>query len=219
MKLLCLSDLHDRSSALSSILEDAGAADLLLMGGDLTNFGSPDQAEALIRQAGALGCPVLAVAGNCDTPAIDRRMHELGVGLHGRGVRCGEIGVQGMSAIPPWRPGMYQLTEEDLADALRRGHADIAGTARRVVLAHVPPSNARLDRTVLRQHVGSQALREFVDQFEPDLVVCGHVHEARGVERLGTTTVVNCGPAAQGCYAMAELGDNGVAVELRQADV
>jgi Icc-related predicted phosphoesterase len=63
--------------------------------------------------------------------------------------------------------------------------------------------------------VGSTALREFVEQTQPILVVCGHLHESRGVDMLGPTTVVNCGPAGSGCYAIAEIDDQ-VRVDLRR---
>jgi hypothetical protein len=216
MKLLCVTDLHGNAAALRRILDAAGPVDLVLLGGDLTTFGAPDDAEALVAQAGKAGCPVLAVAGNCDSAAIDRRLKKTGAGLHGRGVVAGELGIHGLSAIPPWRDGMYQFTEQELAEALRRGHAEVSGAGRHVVLAHAPPRNGSLDRTALGQHVGSVALMEFIERVQPDLVVCGHVHEARGVEKLGKTRVVNCGPAASGFYAVAEAGE-GIAVELRRA--
>jgi len=82
-----------------------------------------------------------------------------------------------------------------------------------MVLAHVPPHDCRLDCTGLGDHVGSRALRRFIDEHQPDLVVCGHVHEARGTERLGRTLVVNCGPATSGCYALLDL-DERMDVEL-----
>jgi uncharacterized protein len=219
MKLLCLGDLHGNGAALARILERAESADLMLLAGDLTNFGSPDEAEALVRQAGGLGSVVLAVAGNCDSAAIDRRLGELGVGLHGRGITHAGVGFHGLSAIPPWGPRMYQFAEDALAAVLGQGLAEIDGAARRVVLSHVPPHGGRLDRTLLGFHVGSHALRRFIDHARPQLLVCGHIHEARGVERLGATTVVNCGPARAGYHAVVELGNaaDEIAVELRRA--
>jgi uncharacterized protein len=220
MYLLCLTDLHGNGAMLQRIFAAVKTADMILLGGDLTNFGTPEDAERMVRQAQTLGAPVLAVAGNCDSADIDGRLLELGVSLHARGIVREGVGIHGLSAIPPWRSGMHQFTEAQLAAALRAGYADIAGAKHHVVLAHTPPHGGKRDRTLIFQHVGSVALRSFIDETQPGLVICGHVHEARGSEMLGRTLVVNCGPAAHGYYALAEVGDevkDGPTVELCKA--
>ena len=216
MKLACLTDLHGSHEALQRILTDAGPVDTVLLGGDVTNFGSPDEAEALVRTAQQIGVPVWGVAGNCDSPQIERRLEELGVSLRGRGVVQEDVGLHGLPAMPPWRTGMYQFTEEELAAMLQAGYAQVADVKYHVVLSHAPPHRTQLDRTRLFQHVGSKALRQFIDQTQPALVLCGHIHEARGVDRLGATVAVNCGAAVAGFYALADLGPE-VNVELRRA--
>jgi len=216
MRIACITDLHGRLAALGRILADAGAVDAVLLGGDITNFGSPIDADRVVELARAKVSTVLAVAGNCDSVAIDRRLVELGVSLHGRGVLLGTVGLYGLSATPPWKKGMYQLSEDDLAAALWAGHAQVRQAAQQVVLAHIPPRDTRLDRTLFWSHAGSTALRTFIDQAQPGLVFCGHIHEARGVDRLGATVAVNCGHGARGAYAVAEV-DQDVRVELRSA--
>ncbi len=206
MKLLALTDIHDKSKSLRRILAEAGPCDLILLGGDITNFGSVADAERLLDEVRRLGKSVLAVAGNCDSPQIEQRLVDLGVSLFRRGEIRDGIGLQGLSAMPPWRQ-MYQFTEEELANHLQEGFAAIDGADRHVILSHTPPHGCRVDRTYLMQHVGSKALRGFVDHHQPDLVVCGHIHEARGVDRIGATQVVNCGPAAHGYYATIDLGE------------
>ena len=84
------------------------------------------------------------------------------------------------------------------------------------VLAHVPPRGLSVDRVFFGRHVGSKALRAFVDERAPSLVVCGHIHEARGVARIGPTAIVNCGHALRGNYALVDV-DEEVTVELRRA--
>lgn len=68
--------------------------------------------------------------------------------------------------------------------------------------------------------VGSRSVWQFVGARRRDLVVCSHIDAARGVERIGSSTVFNCGPAFRGCYALASLlaeGQTEVEVELRTA--
>jgi hypothetical protein len=245
MRLVCITDLHGRLSALERILADAGPADAVLLGGDLTTFGSPSDAERIVAAAQRHAATVLAVAGNCDSAAIDERLGKMGVGLHGRGIVCGVpkkgtvplrtqvsdaantfdrgtvpffgLGIHGLSAIAPWKRGMYQLTEEELAAALQTGYAAIQGARQHVLLAHVPPHGLRADRTFFWKHAGSTAVREFVERTQPALVLCGHIHEGRGIESLGHTTVANCGYAGHGDYAVAELDGDTLEVTLHSA--
>ncbi len=60
-----------------------------------------------------------------------------------------------------------------------------------VLVVHEPPQGV-LDRAWNGAHIGSRAVRDYVERHRPLVVVCGHVHESPGVERLGPTTVVNC---------------------------
>jgi len=215
MKLLCATDIHGEWAVFERILKNGGTVDAVLLGGDITNFGTPDGAERLVRQA-QQHCPtVLAVAGNCDSAAIDDRLTHLGVSLFRAGVVLHGFGFYGVSAMPPWC-GMYELTEDEIAEALELGRAQAAAPGREIVLSHTPPHATALDLTYRNQHVGSTAVREFIDKAEPMLVLCGHIHEARGQEQIGATTVVNCGVAARGQYALVDLSKT-VQVELRSA--
>jgi uncharacterized protein len=207
MKLLCITDIHNHIDPFRHILQDAGPVDLVLLGGDLTNFGTTTDVENIVQIAQSANFPVLAVAGNCDSAPIDQRLSDLGVSVAGRGTIINDVGIQGLSAAPPWHKGMYGFPEEDLARHLQDGYRQIQNARWHVVLSHVPPRGLKLDRTHFFQHVGSSALREFVEKTQPALVVCGHIHESRGVELVGRTTVVNCGPAASGYYALAELSE------------
>ena len=54
-------------------------------------------------------------------------------------------------------------------------------------------------------HAGSTAVRDFIDDEQPDLVICGHIHEGRGEDLLGKSKIVNCGPSRDGCYALIDV--------------
>jgi uncharacterized protein len=215
MKILCITDIHNHIESFQHILKDAGPVDVVLLGGDLTNFGAPNDAEHIIHIGQSKKVPILAVAGNCDSAQIDQRLLELGVSVAGRGMIIDNVGIQGLSASPPWLQKMYTLTEKELAEQLQAGYVQVQNASRHLILAHVPPHGILLDRTHFFLHAGSSALREFVDKTQPALVVCGHIHEARGVDKLGISTVVNCGPAGKGFYVIVDLTDQ-VVVDLRR---
>jgi Icc-related predicted phosphoesterase len=215
MRLLCITDLHGDASALDRIVAEADDVDVVLLGGDITHFGTPNAAEDFVRHVQRRAPKVFAVAGNCDSQRIDERLAEIGVSLFGRGVVYQGVGFYGVSAMPPWLGNMYELTEAEIAAALSAGKQQLPPTAGpEVVLSHPPPHGSLVDLTRRGEHVGSLSVRAFVDQVQPALVVCGHIHEGRGIDTLGATTVVNCGPAYQGYYAVAEVGE-AVRVELR----
>ncbi|HOM18604.1 MAG TPA: metallophosphoesterase family protein [Thermoguttaceae bacterium] len=230
MRLLGITDLHNAVAMLDRILQQAGPVDLVLLGGDITNFGAPEQAQQIVAHVLQLGFQVLAVAGNCDSAEIEQRLQELGVSLYRRAVVLGETAFQGLSAMPPWKSRMYHFSEDQLADDLQQGYRElqhskesVGGAAPsensswkiHVVLSHVPPRDCKLDRTFLGRHVGSLALRHFVDQVQPDLVVCGHIHEGRGLDRIGRTWILNCGAASGGSYGVVEIGPE-LRMELRR---
>jgi Icc-related predicted phosphoesterase len=61
--------------------------------------------------------------------------------------------------------------------------------------------------------VGSTVVRAFVEREQPQLVLCGHIHESRGTDEIGRTQIVNPGPVAAGHYAVVDV-DVEVAVRL-----
>jgi Icc-related predicted phosphoesterase len=216
MKLLCLTDLHSERAALERILAAEGSVDVVILGGDVTNFGTPAEAEDLVRRLQRTGAKVLAVAGNCDSEKIDQRFAELGVSLFQRGVVHEGLGFYGVSAMPPWRGTMYELSEEEIAAAMEAGRSQLKEPRLEVLVSHTPPHDTSLDRTTRGEHVGSTAVRQFIETVQPAVVVSGHIHESRGIEQLGATTVVNCGAAFRGAYAVLEADDS-IRVELRTA--
>jgi len=201
MIVLGISDLHGRLEALEAILTQAGPCDVVALAGDITHFGSPQDVDRIVEICRSYANRVLAVAGNCDNARVENRLNELGVGIAVRGIVIDGVGFHGLSGIPPWRPGMYQFPEDVLASNLLVGFQQISDGLSHVLLTHVPPRETGVDRVIWGCHVGSRAVQEFVSRVQPDLVVCGHVHEGRGVETHGKTKIVNCGHAASGYYA------------------
>ncbi len=222
MRIAAISDLHGNLSALSRILERASPVEVVVFPGDITHFGTPAQCRQIIQLAQGLASTVLAVAGNCDSEPIDRELAQLGVSLHGYGRVVGGVGFYGVSAIPPWLPRMYHLSEAEIAQTIARGLTEINHQPTllelTILVCHVPPYRCKLDRIFLGYHCGSTAVREAVEAHRPRLVLCGHIHEARGTEQIGETLVVNCGQAAKGYFALIELAaDQSPAVSLLRA--
>jgi uncharacterized protein len=214
MRIAYVVDVHDRFEAVADAMAAIGEADVLVIGGDITTGGTPDQAAAAIERWRPLAPRLLALAGNMDSPEIDARLIELGVALDARGHRLGAVGIFGVSAAPhsPLRTP-YELDEDELERRIGEGFAAVRDCRVKVFCPHAPPHGTSCDRLGSGEHVGSTAVRSFVDREQPDVVLCGHIHEARGVDRVGVTQVVNPGPAGAGHYAIADI-DEAVSVRL-----
>ena len=85
-----------------------------------------------------------------------------------------------------------------------------------VLVTHQPPRETIADRVHGGAHVGSRAVRAFIERHRPAVCFTGHIHEGRGVDSIGPTKVVNPGPA-RGGYALAELGGAVTLVEIKSA--
>lgn len=214
MRIAYVVDVHDRFEAVSKAIADIGAVDLLIVGGDITTGGSPDDAEAAIERWQPLAARLLALAGNMDSAAIDARLAELGVALDGRGFSFGEVGVCGVSAAPisPLQTP-YELRDDELERRIESGFAAVEGCRVRIFCPHAPPAGTACDRLRSGEHVGSAVVRRIVEREQPDLVLCGHIHESRGVDEIGRTRIVNPGPTASGHYAVVDV-DAGLSIRL-----
>ncbi len=214
MRIAYVVDVHDRVDSVTHALESVGLVDVLVVGGDITTFGTADDAERAVEELRPLARTLLAVAGNCDSPAIDARLDELGVSIHGRGISVDGVGFAGASGSPltPLHTP-YELPDEEYARHGAAGLAEIVASRIRVFCPHAPPFGTACDRLSSGEHVGSPALRQLIERERPNLVLCGHIHESRAIDELGASTVVNPGPAASGHYAIVEV-DETVTVEL-----
>jgi Icc-related predicted phosphoesterase len=202
-------DVHDRSDAVIHAAARIGEIDVLVVGGDLTTYGTPDDAERAVELWRALAPRLLAVAGNCDSPAIDERLVELGVSIDGRGVTIGEVGLAGVSAAPhsPLHTP-HEVPDDELGMRGAAALSEVGGCAVRIFCPHAQPYGTACDLLRSGEHVGSPALRALVEREQPRLVLCGHIHESRAQDELGRTLVVNPGPVAAGDYGLVEIGED-----------
>jgi uncharacterized protein len=207
-------DVHGRYEAVPRALAEIGDVELLIVGGDITTGGTPDDAARAIESWRPLAPQLLAVAGNMDSPAIDARLAELGVALDSRGYVLGDLGVFGVSAAPtsPLHTP-YELADDELERRIESGFAAVAGCPRKIFCPHAPPLNTACDRLRSGEHVGSAIIRTFVEREQPDVVLCGHIHEARGEDVISHSKVLNPGPVQAGHYVLLEVGDE-IAVSL-----
>jgi hypothetical protein len=209
IRLLTVTDLHGATTAIGRANEKVAKEKLLkiIVCGDVTHFGSYDLAKDFLKLFAKSKLPVLFVPGNCDPPELIQGVRLRGVSnLHGTCKIQDDlcfIGVGGCPPSPFFTPN--EFSEEQILGILEAAYSKADETKKLVLVSHAPPYNTRLDATGLGQHVGSRSIRKFIEDKKPILAMCGHIHEARGVDRLGSTTIVNPGPASRGYCAKITL--------------
>jgi len=216
MIVVALADIHSRTDNLPRLAAVLAASDLVVLAGDITHFGRAEEAEAVVSAVSRYQPQVLAVAGNCDHREVASYLEQEGISLHRRHqIREGIafLGV-GMSLPAPGRtPG--EIGEEDFARFLDEAAAGIPDNTPLVLVVHEPPFGSRVDYAFTGRHVGSQAIRQFIESRQPLLCLTGHIHEGRGEDRIGDTLVLNPGPLPHGGYAWAEVTPTGCRGEIR----
>jgi len=207
MRILAVADLHGNLRALDAILAEAPPVDVVVLAGDITHFGPVRVVDTLIRRCSRLG-PVVAVGGNCDGPDVALRLKELGGSVHADAREVLGATFYGAGSAQRWRSLTWEVGEDVLAGWLAQARAraeSLAGGGPRVLVSHAPPYGV-CDRSHAGHPGGSTAVRNAVETDHPDLVICGHIHEAAGEAACGATRVVNCGPSVEGWYSVIELG-------------
>lgn len=205
MRLVAITDIHGKvgmTKALSKVLADEDLS-ALLIAGDLTHFSGSHAAMEVLTPLLNLDVPLIAVHGNCDGKDVPDLLDELGISVHKRRVEIDGAGIVGIggSNITPFHT-IWELREDEIGDILNSNYRP--GD---VILSHVPPYGTVADRVHSGLHVGSRTLRKFIELKRPPLVVCGHIHEGRGIEWVGETLVVNPGPLFRGYYAVVEFDE------------
>ncbi|WP_010478578.1 metallophosphoesterase [Thermococcus zilligii] len=216
MEIIGVSDIHGKIEKVRALADEVtgreNTPDLIMVAGDITNFGTGKEARKILEPLLDLGITVLAVFGNCDGRDVPELLDELGIGAHNRRVEVGGLGIVGVggSNITPFNT-VWELSEGEIEKILGQNYR--SGD---LILSHVPPYNTKVDRTHSNLHVGSKALRRFIEDRKPPLVLTGHIHEARAIDQIGETLIVNPGPLFKGYYAEIRIENGKASAELKR---
>ena len=208
MKIAGLTDIHGDTKAILKLRPTLNAVDVILLVGDITSFGREADTRWLISALSPNQSKVLAVAGNCDYREVDEYLAKTGMNLHGNGTVVNNVafvGLGGSLKTPFGTPN--ELTEEDFKSALQQGIDQVPADCPLVLVSHHPPYKTACDRLSTGDYVGSIAVREFIEKYQPLVCFTGHIHEARAVDQIGNTRIINPGRLGQGYFSFARIED------------
>jgi uncharacterized protein len=242
VRIAAAGDVHASEATRERIADSFAAvqadADLVLLAGDLTTHGEPEQAEALADACRGLEIPVCAVLGNHDHHAgrgdeVAAILRDAGVTLLEReatvlelaGTSVGVVGVKGFvggfpgSALPDFgEPLLRRVYAETTAEveAIARGLQEIAHCALRVVLLHYAPTSDTLhgEPEGIWTYLGCDRLAAPIAEYRPDIVLHGHAHAGSFEGAIGPVPVYNVAVHVTGRdFYVFELGPRDVTVE------
>jgi Icc-related predicted phosphoesterase len=197
---------HSRGKMHDVFAEISGKADVLLLCGDLTEYGLPEEAEELAADIrSAVKIPCIGVIGNHDYESghpetVANILDDAGVTmLNGEAVEiagvgfagiCGFGGGFGRRMLNAWgEPLIKQFVQESISHAIRLEQALVKlQTPRRVVVLHYSPVRATLEGEdpEIYAFLGSSRLEEPINRFRATAVFHGHAHN--GVTEGKTAT-------------------------------
>jgi uncharacterized protein len=202
LKVAAMGDLHVREDGSASYRDLFGEisreADVLVLAGDLTDLGKPQEAELLAQDLKACSIPVIGVLGNHDyecgcSEEVTRILRDAGMKvLDGQSVEIegvGFVGVKGFAGGFGRRmlgsfgePAIKQFVGETVSETMRLENAmRTVRSKRSVVILHYAPVTETIESEPLEIYpfLGSSRLAETIDRFKVSAIVHGHAHRGR----------------------------------------
>ena len=210
LRIAAMGDLHVSKTSQGAFQPLFGqisdVADVLLLCGDFTDYGLPDEARVLVRELNAaLKVPVIAVLGNHDfeggkpqeirqilidggVTVLDGEATEIhGVGF--AGVK-GFAGGFGRGALGPWGEQAIKAFVQEAVDEALKLEAALARlrTQKRVALLHYSPvrSTVEGEPPEIFAYLGSSRLEEPINRYRVSAVFHGHAHRGTAEGRTST---------------------------------
>ena len=195
-------DIHvtkDSAGTLRGFFAQASeAADALLLCGDLTDYGTAEEARVLADELAAVTVPIVAVLGNHDyesgTPEmVCEILARAGVRmLDGEACEIEGVGIAGVKGFPggfgraslgAWgEPAIKQFVQEALHEAMKLESALAKlRTSRRIAVLHYSPIVATVEGepAEIFAFLGSSRLEEPLVRYPVDAVFHGHAHRGK----------------------------------------
>jgi Icc-related predicted phosphoesterase len=191
VRLLAFSDLHRDLTQAAKLVEMSAKADVVIGAGDFASLH--EGLEETIDALAAIETPTVLVPGNNET---DEALREAAGGwrsatvLHGGSVTIAGVAFFGLGAGIPVTPWDWSFDLDDETAAVMLAHCP----ENAVLVLHSPPLD-HCDSNGAGQSFGSPILLRTIEERNPRLAVCGHIHESWGCEsKIGDTPLYNLGP-------------------------
>jgi Icc-related predicted phosphoesterase len=210
LRIAAIGDIHVTKTSTGAFqplfAQISDTADVLLLCGDFTDYGLPDEARILARElTTGMKLPVIAVLGNHDyeggqAPEIRRILTEAGVTvldgeateIHGVGFAGvkGFAGGFGRGALGPWGEHAIKAFVQEAVDESLKLESALARlrTPHRIALLHYAPIRGTVEGEPpeIFPYLGSSRLEEPINRYRVSAVFHGHAHRGSPEGRTAT---------------------------------
>lgn len=199
VRVAAVGDLHCNKSSAGTLrplfLQASEAAEILLLCGDLTDYGLPEEAHILAEELAVAKIPIVAVLGNHDYESghaeqVIQILSDAGVQiLDGEACEVMGVGIAGVKgfaggfgryALGPWgETANKQFVNEALQEALKLETALAKlRTPKRIALLHYSPIKETVEGEPLEIYafLGTSRLEDPLIHAPVDVVFHGHAH-------------------------------------------
>ena len=187
-KILAASDIHGDADATKKLAAKAKKedVDLVVLAGDLSGFV---ETEGILKPFMDNDQKVVFVPGNWDssvTADVLTKMYGVkNVGRHY--VKYGDVGVFGVGSPD----GQLDLNEEKAFNKLKKDFGKIKDLEKKIMVSHMHAAGTKSEFSGIP---GSTGVRKAIEEFQPDIFLSGHIHEAEGLkDQVGKTKVFSVG--------------------------
>jgi Icc-related predicted phosphoesterase len=221
MKIVVMSCIHNDVESILNFYEKLAELkfDIIISPGDFTDsvfpkgFTRVDIGRVIIEELKTFGKPVLVVPGSWDKDLIKMFEHE-DISIHGKGKIIHGIGFYGFGGAKTPFGLPFEPEDIEIEVGLEKSYKDVLNSEFKVQVTHSPPKDTRLDIITAGVHVGSNVVRKFIESKQPDVAVCSHIHEAKGVDSIKNTKIINSGRFPEGYCGLIELERGKVDVKI-----
>jgi hypothetical protein len=222
MNIVVVSDIHGDIENLFTYFDKIKELvfDVIVCPGDFTDANIPkgftqeDVARLIIKELKLLKKPILAVPGNVDTKNMIKIFEDEGISIHGKGKIIGDFGFYGYGGAQTPFETNIEPTEEELKLGLKNSWNEVKNAKYKVQITHTPPIGTRVDMIQSGLHVGSNAVREAIETYEPVAAISAHIHEARGTDRVKKTFIINSGRFPEGYFGLINIENDNVSGKI-----
>jgi len=189
IKILAVGDIHGDERFVKKLAEKSKKenVDLIILAGDLTF--AEQSTKNIIGPFIKAKKQVLLIPGNHESVATANFFEEMYLktkNIHGHSFIKNNLGIFGAGGGDV---GIYHIKDSEIFDLLKKGNKKIMGLDKKIMVTHMHPRGTKSEFSGFK---GSKAVRKAIEEFQPDIAIFAHIHEAAGTEdKIGKTRVIN----------------------------
>ena len=189
IKILAVGDVHGNERLIKNLSKKAREenVDLVILAGDLTF--AEQSVKNIVGPFIKEKKQVLLIPGNHESVATAdflAEMYSNTKNIHGDSFIKENLGIFGAGGADV---GIHQIGESEIFELLKKGNENVKGLDKKIMVTHLHPRGSKSEFSGFK---GSKSVRKAIYEFEPDIAIFAHIHEAAGTEeKIGKTRAIN----------------------------